>query len=58
MPSLIEIFVSVLGGCCQYLPWKWTGWWFPKMEEHDQVHEDNTDNGDSKGGDEEDKVEC
>ena len=28
------------------------------MEEHDQVHEDNTDNGDSEGGDEEDKVEC
>ena len=27
------------------------------MEEHDQVHEDNTDNGDSEGCDEEDKVE-
>ena len=41
-----------------FLPGNWTGGWFPKVEEHEQVHDDNTDYGDSERGDEEDKVEC
>ncbi len=41
-----------------FLPWKWTVGWFPKVEEHDEVHDDNTDYGDSEGGDEEDQVKC
>ena len=41
-----------------FLPGNWTGGWFPKVEEHEHVHDDNTEYGDSEGGDEEDKVEC